>query len=115
MEQAMQDEKSLLAISVPEAGKRLGIGRSAAYAAAANGELPVIRIGGLLRDWGDFVRAQGLPLVTLHGLRHSHVSALIASGVDPLTISRRNEHTVRCQSGANSLFRSLLAAANSMA
>jgi excisionase family DNA binding protein len=49
MEQAMQDEKSLLAISVPEAGKRLGIGRSAAYAAARNGQLPVIRIGGLLR------------------------------------------------------------------
>jgi excisionase family DNA binding protein len=45
----MQDEKSLLAISVPEAGRRLGIGRSAAYAAAASGELPVIRIGGLLR------------------------------------------------------------------
>jgi excisionase family DNA binding protein len=45
----MQDEKSLLAISVPEAGKRLGIGRSAAYAAAASGQLPVIRIGGLLR------------------------------------------------------------------
>jgi len=45
----MQTEKSLLAISVPEAGRRLGIGRSAAYAAAANGELPVIRIGGLLR------------------------------------------------------------------
>jgi excisionase family DNA binding protein len=49
MEQAMQDEDSLLAISVPEAGKRLGIGRSAAYAAARNGQLPVIRIGGLLR------------------------------------------------------------------
>jgi len=45
----MQDEESLLAISVPEAGKRLGIGRSAAYAAARNGQLPVIRIGGLLR------------------------------------------------------------------
>jgi integrase len=26
---------------------------------------------GLSRDWGDFVRAQGLPLVTFHGLRHS--------------------------------------------
>jgi len=38
-----------LAISVPEAGKRLGIGRSAAYQAAASGQLPVIRIGGLLR------------------------------------------------------------------
>jgi len=47
---------------------------------------------GLSRDWGDFVRAQGLPLVSFHGLRHSHVSALIASGVDPLTISRRIGH-----------------------
>jgi integrase len=47
---------------------------------------------GLSRDWGNFVRAQGLPLVTFHGLRHSHVSALIASGVDPLTISRRIGH-----------------------
>ena len=47
---------------------------------------------GLSRDWGDFVRAQGLPSVTFHGLRHSHVSALIASGIDPLTISRRIGH-----------------------
>jgi integrase len=47
---------------------------------------------GLSRDWGDFVRARGLPLVSFHGLRHSHVSALIASGVDPLTISRRIGH-----------------------
>jgi excisionase family DNA binding protein len=45
----MQNEKSLLAISVPEARRRLGIGRSAAYAAAAKGQLPVMRIGGLLR------------------------------------------------------------------
>jgi excisionase family DNA binding protein len=44
----MDDEKPL-AISVPEAGRLLRIGRSAAYAAAASGELPVIRIGGLLR------------------------------------------------------------------
>ena len=51
-----------------------------------------INPNGLSRDWGDFVRAQGLPLVTFHGLRHSHVSALIASGVDPLTISRRIGH-----------------------
>jgi excisionase family DNA binding protein len=45
----MKNEKTLLAISVPEAGKRLGIGRSAAYAAAAAGQLPTIRIGNLLR------------------------------------------------------------------
>jgi excisionase family DNA binding protein len=45
----MESEKTLLAISVPEAGRRLGIGSSAAYAAAASGQLPVVRIGGLLR------------------------------------------------------------------
>jgi integrase len=30
--------------------------------------------------------------VTLHGLRHTHVSQLIASGLDVLTISRRIGH-----------------------
>lgn len=43
------DKEAPLTLSVPEAGKRLGIGRSAAYQAAATGELPVLRIGGLLR------------------------------------------------------------------
>lgn len=37
-------------LSVPEAGKRyFGLGRGASYAAAANGELPTIRLGRLLR------------------------------------------------------------------
>jgi integrase len=36
--------------------------------------------------------ALGLPGVTLHSLRHSHASALIASGMDVLTISRRLGH-----------------------
>jgi excisionase family DNA binding protein len=43
------DGKQPLTISVPEAGRQLGIGRSSAYAAAAAGEIPTIRIGGLLR------------------------------------------------------------------
>jgi excisionase family DNA binding protein len=38
-----------LVITVPEAGRRLGIGRAAAYQAAATGQLPTIRIGRLLR------------------------------------------------------------------
>jgi integrase len=33
-----------------------------------------------------------LPAVTLHTLRHSHASALIASGTDPVTVSRRLGH-----------------------
>lgn len=37
-------------LSVPEAGKRyFGLSRGAAYAAAANGQIPAIRIGRLLR------------------------------------------------------------------
>jgi hypothetical protein len=39
-----------LTLTVPEAGRRyFNLSRNAAYAAAARGELPVIRIGKLLR------------------------------------------------------------------
>jgi excisionase family DNA binding protein len=34
-----------LTISVPEAGRRLGIGRNTAYEAARQGQLPTLRIG----------------------------------------------------------------------
>jgi hypothetical protein len=36
-------------ISVPEAGLWLGIQKQAAYAAARNGQIPVIKIGKLMR------------------------------------------------------------------
>lgn len=39
----------LATYSVPEAGRILGVGRDAAYEAAARGEIPVIRIGRLRR------------------------------------------------------------------
>jgi integrase len=46
----------------------------------------------LSRSWNRATIALGLPRVGLHSLRHSHASALIAAGVDPLTISRRLGH-----------------------
>jgi integrase len=46
----------------------------------------------LSRDWGRFVTTRKLPKVSFHGLRHAHVSALIARGIDPLTIARRAGH-----------------------
>jgi integrase len=46
----------------------------------------------LSRDWRKFVVARKLPLIPFHGLRHSHVSALIAKGVDILTVSLRIGH-----------------------
>jgi integrase len=33
-----------------------------------------------------------LPPVTFHALRHSHASALIAAGVDPVSVSKRLGH-----------------------
>ena len=43
-------------------------------------------------DWRRITAAKGLPKVSLHALRHSHASALIASGADPVTVSRRLGH-----------------------
>lgn len=48
----MQDmpKNTEITISVPAAGKRLaGLSRNGSYAAAARGEIPVIKIGRLLR------------------------------------------------------------------
>lgn len=39
------DKTDLVTMSVPEAGRRLGIGRNAAYEAAHRGDIPAIRIG----------------------------------------------------------------------
>jgi integrase len=46
----------------------------------------------ITQDWKRFAKARGLPAVTLHALRHSHASALIAAGTDPVTVSRRLGH-----------------------
>lgn len=46
------------------------------------------------RDWHMAVRALKLPQVTFHALRHTHASAIIASGVDVLTVSRRLGHAM---------------------
>jgi integrase len=43
--------------------------------------------------WRRFVVAKGLPQVTFHALRHTHVSLLLNKGVDILTISRRIGHS----------------------
>jgi integrase len=47
----------------------------------------------LSRDWVRLVKSKGLPDVTFHALRHTHASALIASGVDVVKIARRLGHS----------------------
>ena len=46
----------------------------------------------LSRDWRRVTATRKLPRVAFHALRHTHASALIASGLDVLTISRRLGH-----------------------
>jgi hypothetical protein len=46
----MSDTEGQWTTTVPEAGKKyFGLNRNAAYAAAARGEIPTVRIGRLLR------------------------------------------------------------------
>ncbi|MGE3699286.1 MAG: tyrosine-type recombinase/integrase [Hyphomicrobiaceae bacterium] len=47
----------------------------------------------LSRDWRRACRSLKLPLVMFHALRHTHASALIASGLDVVQISRRLGHS----------------------
>ena len=63
-------EQSLV-ITVPEAGRMLGIGRNSAYEAARRGEIPVIRIGKLLR-------------VPWHALERMLEDPTSANRVDPI-------------------------------
>lgn len=46
----------------------------------------------LTADWARTVRMLKLPRVTFHALRHTHVSQLIAAGLDVVTVSRRIGH-----------------------
>lgn len=47
----------------------------------------------LTADWARTLRMLKLPKVTLHALRHTHVSQLIAAGLDVVTVSRRIGHS----------------------
>jgi integrase len=47
----------------------------------------------LSKNWPRVMAAIGMSGVTLHSLRHTHASMLIASGMDILTVSRRLGHS----------------------
>jgi len=46
----------------------------------------------LSNHWRHAVKSRKLPKVTFHALRHSHASALIAAGLDVVSVSRRLGH-----------------------
>src|SRR5262249_56014653 len=73
---------------------RMGLGKAPdsapVFATADGGHLSP---NAITKAWPVAMAAIGMPAVTLHSLRHTHASMLIASGVDILTISRRLGHS----------------------
>lgn len=71
-----------LAVSVPEAGRLIGLSRSSAYAAVQRGEIPSVRIGGRvlvpLRQLEELVNTQkepetnNRPIATFHEKAAGH-------------------------------------------
>ncbi len=59
--------------------------------ATLEGEWP--RLSLITNQWIDAVKTLGLPKITFHALRHCHASALIAAGLDVVTVSRRLGHS----------------------
>jgi integrase len=72
----------------------LGLGRSPANSPVfANLEGQFLSPNAITKAWPVAMAAIEMPAVTLHSLRHTHASMLIASGVDILTVSRRLGHS----------------------
>jgi integrase len=71
----------------------LGLGRVPADAIVfATWEGHIRHPDGLTKEWSNAMDAMKRPEITLHSLRHTHASQLIASALDVLTISRRLGH-----------------------
>ena len=73
----------------------------------------------LSRDWARVCKSLKLPQVSFHALRHTHASALIASGMDVVAISKRLGHkspttTLRVYAHAFAKLRNDVAAANAI-
>src|SRR5262245_21638589 len=75
--------------------QRLGMGLGKAPEAApvfATVDGQHLSPNGITKAWPRAMAEIGMPRVTLHSLRHTHASTLIASGMDVLTVSRRLGH-----------------------
>lgn len=77
-----------------EARLRLGMGKAPADALVfPKWDFTPRSPNSLTKEWHDAVaRTDGAPKVSLHSLRHTHASHLIAAGLDVLAISRRLGH-----------------------
>ena len=72
----------------------LGLGRTPADGFVFAGiEGAALKPATLTQAWKRSMARMGFPELTLHCLRHYHVSALISAGIDILSVSRRIGHS----------------------
>ena len=76
------------------ARRRPGAGGTANATSCSSGR-PVSRciLSGSVTGSQRLAKAAGLPVLTLHGLRHSHCTALLLAGMSPVLVSRRLGHS----------------------
>jgi excisionase family DNA binding protein len=67
MDAELQRLLSGLTLTVEQAGRALGIGRNAAYAAVKRGDIPTLKIGGA-------IRVPAAPLRRMLGLGHGEAA-----------------------------------------
>jgi integrase len=72
---------------------RLGLGWRKEDLVFSSPEGQPLHSGDVSGAWSKFADQADIPEVTFHALRHTHVSWLIAHGVDVVTISKRLGHT----------------------
>jgi integrase len=72
----------------------LGLGRTPADGFVFAGlDGTMLKPATLTQAWKRMIARMGQPELTLHCLRHYHVSALISAGIDILSVSRRIGHS----------------------
>lgn len=71
---------------------KLGLGRDHDGLVFTDLEGGLVRPRNLTKEFGRIAKRAGLPGITFHGLRHSHITQLLADGVNPKVVSERAGH-----------------------
>lgn len=72
---------------------KLGLGRDHDGLVFTDLEGGLVRPRNLTKEFGRIVKRTGLRPVTFHGLRHSHITRLLADGVNAKVVSERAGHS----------------------
>ncbi len=70
----------------------LGLGRNDGGLVFTTLDGEMVRPRNLTKEFSRLVKRAGVRAVTFHGLRHTHITALLADGINPKVVSERAGH-----------------------